>query len=170
VKKLAMLFVLALALLSPLWVLKADRPQANDETEIRNLIDRWTKAFEAKDLNGVMSIYAQSGEVLAYDIVPPLEYVGFDAYKQDYHDFFDGFEGPLQVEVRDLHITTGGSVAFSNGLERIVGTMKNGQKFDAWIRFTECYRKINGRWQAVHDHISVPVDFDTGKALLDLKP
>jgi hypothetical protein len=29
---------------------------------------------------------------------------------------------------------------------------------------------MNGRWLAVHDHISVPVDFDTGKALLDLKP
>jgi len=41
-----------------------------------------------------------------------------------------------------------------------------GQKF----RFTECYRKTQGRWLAIHDHISVPVDLDTGKAVLDAKP
>ena len=31
-------------------------------------------------------------------------------------------------------------------------------------------RKINGKWLIVHDHISVPIDFDSGKAALDLKP
>ena len=51
----------------------------------------------------------------------------------------------------------------------MTGTLKNGQKFDAWVRFTEGYRKTNGRWLAIH-HISVPVDLDTGKALLTLKP
>ena len=45
-----------------------------------------------------------------------------------------------------------------------------GQKFDAWVRFTECYPKTQGRWLAIHDHISVPVDLDTGKAVLDAKP
>jgi ketosteroid isomerase-like protein len=52
----------------------------------------------------------------------------------------------------------------------MTGTLKSGQKFDAWVRFTECYRKTQGRWLAIHDHISVPVDLDTGKAVLDAKP
>jgi ketosteroid isomerase-like protein len=39
-----------------------------------------------------------------------------------------------------------------------------------WTRFTECYRKIKGHWVVVHEHGSVPADFETGKAVLDLTP
>lgn len=168
-KRLAGLLLLSAALLSAFWVLRA-RGADSDETQIHNLLDRWTKAFEAKDVNGVMAIYAPGQELLAYDVVPPLQYAGFDAYKKDYQEFFDGFDGPVHIEFRNLKITTGGAVAFATALERVSGKMKNGQNFDAWLRATECYRKINGRWLAVHDHISAPTDFATGKAALNLKP
>jgi ketosteroid isomerase-like protein len=47
------------------------------------VLDRWAKAFRARDLNGIMSIY-EPGEILvAFDVVPPLQYVGFEAYKKD---------------------------------------------------------------------------------------
>jgi ketosteroid isomerase-like protein len=72
--------------------------------------------------------------------------------------------------VRPVGIVAGDTVAFSRGLERMTGTLKSGQKFDAWVRCTECYRKTNGHWLAIHDHISVPVDLESGKAALDLKP
>jgi ketosteroid isomerase-like protein len=61
-------------------------------------------------------------------------------------------------------------VAFARGLERLSGTLKGGHKVDMWVRFTECYRKTKGHWLAIHDHVSVPADFDTGKAVMDLKP
>jgi ketosteroid isomerase-like protein len=61
-------------------------------------------------------------------------------------------------------------VAFIHALERMSGTLKNGQKSDVWVRATSGLRKINGKWLIVHDHISVPADLDTGKAVLDLKP
>jgi ketosteroid isomerase-like protein len=143
---------------------------ANDEAEIRQLLDRWAKAFHARDLNGIMSIYMPGHGLVAYDIVPPLQYKGFEAYKRDYQDFLEQFQGVIGVEIRDLSIVAGDRVAFSHGLERLTGTLKNGQKVDSWVRFTEGYRKINGHWFAIHDHISVPVDLDTGKAALDLKP
>jgi ketosteroid isomerase-like protein len=143
---------------------------ANDEAEIRQLLDRWARAFHARDLNGIMSIYEPGQGLVAYDIVPPLQYKGFEAYKKDYQDFLEQFQGVIGVEIRDLSIVAGDRVAFSHGLERLTGTLKNGQKVDSWVRFTEGYRKINGHWFAIHDHISVPVDLDTGKAALDLKP
>jgi ketosteroid isomerase-like protein len=46
----------------------------------------------------------------------------------------------------------------------------NGQKSDFWLRWTACYRKANGKWLITHEHVSVPVDMESGKALLDLKP
>jgi hypothetical protein len=32
------------------------------------------------------------------------------------------------------------------------------------------YKKIRGKWLIVHEHVSVPVDLDTGKADLSFKP
>jgi ketosteroid isomerase-like protein len=61
-------------------------------------------------------------------------------------------------------------VAFSHSLNKVGGTMKNGQKSDRWLRWTACYRKTNGKWLIVHEHVSVPADVRSGKAVLDLKP
>jgi hypothetical protein len=58
-KKSIVFSVLALAGVLLLWITKA-RTAANDEAEIRQLQDRWTKAFRAKDINGIMSIYEPS--------------------------------------------------------------------------------------------------------------
>jgi uncharacterized protein (TIGR02246 family) len=168
-KRFIPFFVLTLACATILWIPKA-RTAANDEAEIRQLLDRWAKAFHARDLNGIMSIYEPGDALVSYDIVPPLQYTGFEAYKKDYQEFLDQFQGAIDIEYRDLKIFAGDTVAFSRGLERMTGTLKNGQKFDAWVRFTECYRKTRGHWLTIHDHISIPVDLNTGKAVLDLKP
>jgi uncharacterized protein (TIGR02246 family) len=168
-KRLVAFSVLAVACVLLVWMPKA-RSAANDKAEIRQLLDRWAKAFRARDLNGIMSIYEPGETLVAFDVVPPLQYAGFEAYKKDYQEFLDQFQGTIDVEYRDLNIVAGDTVAFSRGLERMTGTLKNGQKFDAWVRFTECYRKTNGQWLAIHDHISVPVDLESGKAALDLKP
>jgi ketosteroid isomerase-like protein len=95
---------------------------------------------------------------------------GFDAYKKDYQEFFDRFQGGNDIEYRALSIITGDNVAFSHGLERMTGTLKSGEKFDTWMRFTERYRKTNGYCRAIHDHIFVPVELATGKVFLNLKP
>ena len=49
--------------------------------EIRGWLDRWTKAFTAKDVDAIMALYAD--DVVAYDIVPPLQYVGKSEYRSD---------------------------------------------------------------------------------------
>jgi uncharacterized protein (TIGR02246 family) len=148
----------------------AARTSQNDEAEIKQLLDRWARAARNKDLTAIMSLYEPGEELVAYDIVPPLQYAGYEAYKKDYREFLDQFQGGIEIEYRGLKIVAGDNVAFSRGLERISGTLKSGGKFDTWVRFTECYRKHDGQWRAIHDHISVPVDLATGKADLNLKP
>jgi len=46
----------------------------------------------------------------------------------------------------------------------------NGQKSEMWLRFTSGFRKINGRWFDVRDHISVPADLDSGEEMTALTP
>jgi ketosteroid isomerase-like protein len=61
-------------------------------------------------------------------------------------------------------------VAFVRTLARLGGTLKSGQSAGYWVRWTTGWRKVAGDWRIVHDQISVPVDFETGKALLNLQP
>ena len=143
--------------------------QAN-EAEVRQVIERWAKAFRARDLDGIMSVYAPGDAVIGYDLAPPLQYQGNAAYRKDYADFLAQYIGPIEFESRDLRIVAGDDVAFYHALERMSGTLKSGEKSDMWIRATSCLKKIHGRWLIVHDHLSVPVDFATGKAVMDLRP
>jgi ketosteroid isomerase-like protein len=57
-----------------------------------------------------------------------------------------------------------------NSLARLSGTLKNGTRSGYWVRWTTFLRRIDGQWLIVHDQISVPTDFATGRALLDLRP
>ncbi len=78
-------------------------PENADSTqEIRAWLDRWTKAFTKQDVDSIMALYTD--DVVAYDIVPPLQYIGKAAYRADYQQFFSQYEGNLHVEVRDLHV------------------------------------------------------------------
>src|SRR5206468_12201535 len=130
----------------------------------------WTKAFEAKDVDGVMAMYAPGAALTAYDIVPPLQYKGAEAYRKDYAAFFAQFDGPLHIEYRDNHLEVSGDLAVDYSLERITGKSKGGTPVDTWLRATSVFKRIDGKWLDIHDHISVPADMATGKAVMDLKP
>jgi ketosteroid isomerase-like protein len=143
---------------------------ASEKQAINQLFANWQKAFEAKDVDGVMAMYAKGDALTAYDIVPPLQYKGADAYRKDYADFFGQFDGPLHFEFGDSHLEVSGDLALAYGLEHISGKLKSGKPADIWLRYTGGFKKIDGQWRDIHDHVSVPVDIDTGKAMLDLKP
>lgn len=142
----------------------------NAEAEIRNLLTRWEEAFRAKDADAVMSLYASGDLVVAFDIVPPLAKVGSKAYRQNYEEFFGMFKGPLRVELRDIRIVAGDDVAFLHCFDRMSGTLQGGEEFDLWLRVTSGLRRIDGKWRIIHDHVSVPTNFETGTAALDLTP
>ena len=99
-----------------------------------------------------------------------LQHGGGKTFVNRWQELLESYQNPIDYEVRDLSITAGDDVAFSHSLNRVSGTMKSGQKSDRWLRWTACYRKTNGKWLIVHEHVSVPVDLGNGKAMLDLKP
>jgi uncharacterized protein (TIGR02246 family) len=146
-------------------------PANRDEVamkEIRGWFDRWTKAFDAMDVDAIMALYAD--DVIAYDVVPPLQYRGKAEYRTDYLQFLSQYADNVKVEVRDLHVGANGDLGYAAGLELISGTLKNGHKSEVWVRFTSLFRKSGGRWLDFHDHVSVPADIESGKAMLELKP
>ncbi|PYK63808.1 MAG: DUF4440 domain-containing protein, partial [Verrucomicrobia bacterium] len=69
-----------------------------------------------------------------------------------------------------LHIEASGELGYATGLQMISGMLKHGQKSGMWVRFTSLYRKVDGKWLDFHDHVSVPADIESGKAMLELQP
>ena len=142
---------------------------ATDEAHIRRLIDNWAEALRAKDINGLMAHYTP--DILVFDLAPPLQYVGIDAYRKNFEEWFASFQGPIGYEIRGLSVTTGDDVAFSRSLNRISGTRTSGENTDVWVRATVGFRKVEGTWKVTHEHVSVPFYMEPPyKASLDLKP
>jgi ketosteroid isomerase-like protein len=142
--------------------------RANDETDIRRRMDDLAKAIGAMDLERVMPIYAP--DIVSFDLEPPLQYSGTEAKKKAWARVFAMYQPPLLYEIRDLSITLSHDMAFSHSLNRLSGTLKNGHRTGSWVRYTACFRKIDGHWLIAHEQISVPVDPASGRAFVDLKP
>jgi ketosteroid isomerase-like protein len=120
------------------------------------------------DLERVKPIYAP--DLLSFDIVPPLQHLGAEAKWKNWADVFTAYQRPLGYEIRDLTIISSDDVAFGHSLNRISGRLKSGNRSDYWLRWTTCFRKIDGDWLIAHDHVSVPLDVESGRALRNLEP
>jgi uncharacterized protein (TIGR02246 family) len=142
--------------------------KASDEAQIRQLIADWGKALHAKDLNTLMSYYAP--DILTFDILPPLQYQGVDAYRKNFEAWFAAVHGPIDYETHDLRIMTGEDVAFCHSLNRVRSTRITGETTETWVRVTVGFQKIGGTWKITHEHVSVPCDMETSQASLDLQP
>jgi ketosteroid isomerase-like protein len=142
--------------------------RAMDEADIRRQIDRLVAALHVMDLEGVMALYAP--DIVSFDLGPPLRHVGAGAKRKTWVDAIAMYQPPLGYEMHGLTITVGDDVAFGYSLNRISGTLQDGHRNELWLRWTACFRKIDGTWLIVHDQVSVPVDFASGSALLDLEP
>ena len=144
-------------------VMNANDP-AKDEQEIRGMYAQFPTAFRAKDVDAIMKVYAPGNELVLYDVGTPRQFVGFDAVRKDYQDFFAAFPGPVDKDdIQDLKIMTDGKLAYSRMVEPVTLTGKDGSKFSMTLRITDVLRKVNGKWLIVQEHISVPIDFDQGK-------
>ncbi|SDM29681.1 conserved hypothetical protein [Modicisalibacter muralis] len=142
--------------------------QTQAETEIRQLIDNWTQAFLAKDLDGIMAHYAP--DVVAFDAIIALQFKGIEAYREHWAQCLTFCQGAMKFELHELDITAGEDVAFSHSLSHCGGTNEEGEEQACWMRGTVCYRKLDGQWLVTHEHFSAPFDMESGKALFDLAP
>jgi uncharacterized protein (TIGR02246 family) len=148
----------------------APRPAPTDEQQIRALEDRFAAAYRARDLDAVMRVYAPGSDLFVFDVSPPRQYVGSAAYRKDWQGFFEAYPGPIEFEVRDLSIVTDGTLAYSHSIQPVIATARDGSQLRLTSRVTDCYRKINGQWLITEEHLSVPVDLDSGRGDLSSKP
>lgn len=142
--------------------------QSGDEQAIRDLETRFVDAFNAKDVNAIMKVYAP--DVLVFDVVPPRQYVGADAYRKDWQNTFAMMPGPIKFSISDLNIAVDGDHAYSHSIQYVNSIGKDGKPITLNVRVTDVYKKTADNWQIVHEHVSVPVDLETGQPDVLSKP
>lgn len=148
-------------------------PQAaasDDEAAIRALEERFAAAFNAGDVDAMMKNYTRDESLVVFDVVPPRQHSGADAYRQAWLAFFTQFRKTPKIAINDLVITVNGDLGFSHSIQHVTGTDTEGQLIDRTVRVTDGYRKIGGDWLIVLEHVSVPVDLKTGKPDFTSKP
>jgi uncharacterized protein (TIGR02246 family) len=128
---------------------------ADDENQIRALIEKWAAAAHSGDLDAVLADH--SPDIVMFDVPPPDEGVrGIVAYRETWPPFFDWQASGAVFEIVSLDVTAGAEVAFAYVLLRCDtadGLARNPGKR---LRLTLGLRKENGRWVVSHEHHSFP--------------
>ena len=148
---------------------RASSPNA-DEQAIRKIYDEFSAAIKAKDLNRVMAMYTKDEHAVYFDAFVPRQYVGYTAYRKDYANFFKLFPGPSSSTISDLRVTASGTLAYASSIDRWTVTGTDKKAVTMIFRSTDVFRKVNGKWLVIHEHLSFPVDPVTGDVDLMSKP
>ena len=99
---------------------------SSTQSEVKALLDSWSGAIRAKDIDRLMSLY--SPDIVYFDLVPPLRYAGSAAIRRNFLRWFDSWKSSIGAEIRDLHIAASGQTAVAFMLHRTSGTLKDGRE------------------------------------------
>lgn len=148
-----------------------ERDTTTDEQQIRRLISDRVNAMKSADV--AASVARLATEAVRFGLAPPLVVRGPEVRDMNgLQAWFDTFDGAPDYEVRDLEVAVGGDVAFCHSLNRLTATPKGQpEPFTLWLRATIGLRRIDERWEVVHEHESTPFYMDGSfRACVDLEP
>jgi ketosteroid isomerase-like protein len=117
-----------------------------------------------------MSVYIPDQSLFVFDAVSPRQYVGAKAFRKDFEEFLACSRGRSDTGSAISAFAASGVLVYSHRIDTWTLTDKAGKRVTLVFRVTDVYRKINGMWLIVHEHISFPVDPTTGKADMLSKP
>ena len=129
-------------------------PLQGNVGEIEARIETLALAIRDKNIDQVMSHYAP--DVVAYDLLPPLDVRGVAAYRKCFERWFASMSGRISYEMLDVHISADDGHAYCHCLSHVTGARSGGGRADYWVRITSGWRRMNGVWVIAHDHISMP--------------
>jgi uncharacterized protein (TIGR02246 family) len=137
------------------------------EQEVLAVHRDWFDRTAAKDLDGLMAHIAD--DVVSYEHDQPLRYLGGDSVREVCRRGLEAATGGVSWEVPDLRIVVRDDLAVAWGLNRMRAQQPDGTTAESWSRGTRVFRKANGAWSMIHQHLSYPYDPATGAARTDLR-
>jgi uncharacterized protein (TIGR02246 family) len=129
-------------------------PASKDDSEIRALIERWSKAVRDQNREGIRADH--DPDILMFDVPPPFLSRGLDAYMATWEEFLSMSEKPVVFDFEDIEISAGSDVAFATAIGRCVSIDSSGKREPLAFRLTMGLRKVASRWRVMHEHHSLP--------------
>lgn len=148
-------------------------PANAEEAAIRGLIEARNAAIRAGEID--RAVAPLSDEAVAYDLQPPLRFIGAAARDADgLARWLATWDGPVSIEMPEPPaVAVERGLAFAHGLSRMRGRKRGAPAaIELWYRTTLCLKRAaSGAWAIVHEHNSVPMRMDgSGLAAVDLRP
>jgi ketosteroid isomerase-like protein len=66
--------------------LRMDKSNSADSAAIRNVVESWAAAVRSRDYEGILQNH--SSDILMFDVPPPFQVKGIEAYKKTWDFFF----------------------------------------------------------------------------------
>lgn len=130
----------------------------NGEESVRDIHEGWFADTEAKNLDGIISHIA--ADVVSYEHEAPLEYIGVDKVREMCRSGLEQTTGQVTWTVPELSVVARDDLAVAWGLNRMTAQMPDGTLAEEWSRGTRVFRRENGEWTMVHQHVSYPREQD----------
>jgi ketosteroid isomerase-like protein len=133
-----------------------DNRQSNsqDEAAIRDIVEFWAAAVRRKDFGEILKNH--SSDIVMFDVPPPFQSKGIEAYKKTWDLFFSCSGDPIVFDIATMTITAASDVAFVVATMRCTEPGANGERQGLEFRLTIGLCKIGGQWTITHEHHSVP--------------
>lgn len=128
------------------------------EESVRDIHDGWFADTKAKNLDGIMSHIA--ADIVSYEHEAPLEYLGVDKVREMCRSGLEQTTGQVTWTVPELSVVARDDLAVAWGLNRMTAQMPDGTLAEEWSRGTRVFRRENGEWTMVHQHVSYPREQD----------
>jgi ketosteroid isomerase-like protein len=162
-KKLVFLFsAISAAIL--VWSFGATHAAGDAKAEITALEHKVIAATSADEA----MTFQDEKEIVLYDYVMPLQYVGGKAVRADLEKFFSGAKN-VKGNFVALRVVADGNLGVAHSIQHFTWTDKDGKPGEGTFRVTDGWQKVDGKWKLFHTHVSFPIDAVTGKAEMNLK-
>lgn len=128
----------------------------DNESQVRELIERWAKAVHEGDLDTVLADHSE--DIVMFDVPPPYDGVrGMDAYRESWPPFFTWQRQGASFDLLSLDVVAGDDVAFAYALLRCGTPQELEEEPENRLRLSIGLRRHEGRWVVVHEHHSFPL-------------
>ncbi len=130
--------------------------------EVISQIQIWDAAVVGNSLEHLLDQCAQ--DVSLFDVSTQKD--GIHAYKQEWEKFSPYFSENIKIVRRNMKIYASNDLAILHCHSKVENTALKDKLQMPWCRTTLCLQKKEGQWLVVHQHISMPIDMMTGKAIM----
>ena len=130
------------------------RSSSKEDLAVRNVVESWAAAVRRRDYEGILKNH--SSDIVMFDVPPPFQSKGIEAYKKTWDLFFSCSGDPVVFDITSMNIFADNRVAFVIATMHCTEPGPQGKRQDLEFRLTIGLQKVDGQWTILHEHHSVP--------------